>query len=252
MRILITNDDGFGAEGLAALAAALSQMHDVRVLAPDRERSGVSHAMTLCSPGRIRMVEEGRYTCSGTPSDCVILARLGAIDFDPEVVVSGINRGPNIGTDIVYSGTCGAARQAVISGIPGIAVSCASFEEPLRYEAAAAFVARHLEDLAPLCRQDVFININAPSSAESDLDWAWTFPSRRRYRDRLRCFDAPDGIRYCFLTDGSIETSEEPGSDYRALRTGLVSVSAVMVHPQAPADYPAGFSAEPAGVQRIG
>lgn len=252
MKILITNDDGFGAEGLAALTEALSEMHDVRVLAPDRERSGVSHAVTLSSPSRVRRVGEGRYTCSGTPSDCVILARLGAIDFDPELVVSGINRGPNIGTDIVYSGTCGAARQAVVSGIPGIAVSCASFEEPLQYGAAAAFVAQHLEGLAALCGENVFININAPSSSETDLEWAWTFPSRRRYRDRLRYFDAPDGLRYCFLTGGSIDTEDDSGSDFHAVQMGLVSVSAVMVHPQTPENYPAGFSAELAGTGWIG
>jgi 5'-nucleotidase len=234
------------------LAAALSRSHEVRVVAPDRERSGVSHALTLGRPGRIRKVDERSYSCSGTPSDCVILARLGAVGFDPELVVSGINRGPNIGTDIIYSGTCGAARQAVISGIPGIAVSCASFEDPLRYEAAAAFVTANLEGLAALCGDELFINVNAPSSPREDLGWAWTFPSRRQYRDRLSSFEAPDGFSYCFLTDGGIETSDEPGSDHRAVRTGLISVSAVLVHPQVPAGYPAGLPDGFAGPARVG
>jgi len=252
MRILLTNDDGVGAEGLAAMAEALSQGHDIRVVAPDRERSGVSHALTLGSPGRIRKIAEGRYSCSGTPTDCVILTLLGAIGFEPEIVVSGINRGPNIGTDIVYSGTCGAARQAVITGLPGIAVSCASFEEPLGYEAAASFVRENLEALASLCKGDVFINVNAPSSPRADLGWAWTFPSRRQYRDRLKSFEAPDGLSYCFLTNGEIDSSDEPGSDHRAVREGMISVSAVLVHPQVPAGFPSGFPTDLAAAGRAG
>lgn len=246
MRILVTNDDGIGAAGLEALAAALSRSHDVRVVAPDRERSGVSHALTLGGPGKIRKVGERSYSCSGTPADCVILTRLGAIGFEPELVVSGINRGPNIGTDIIYSGTCGAARQAVISGIPGIAVSCACREAPFRYGAAAGFVAQNLEALTALCGDEAFANVNAPSSDDEDLEWAWTFPSRRQYRDGLNSFEAPDGFSYFFLTGGRIETSDEPGSDHRAVRSGLVSVGAIAAHPQAlpgfPGVLPGGFA----------
>jgi 5'-nucleotidase len=246
MRILLTNDDGIGSPGLEALARALSASHELRVVAPDRERSGVSHALTLGGPGKIRKAGERGYSCSGTPADCVMLVLLGAIGFQPEIVVSGINRGANIGTDIVYSGTCGAARQAVISGIPGIAVSCVSREEPFLYGAAASFVAENLEALAALCGEDAFVNVNAPSSDRDDLDWAWTFPSRRQYRDGLSSFEAPDGVRYCFLTGGGIETTDEAGSDHKALRSGLVSVGAVMAHPQAgpgnPGGLPGGFA----------
>ncbi len=250
MRILLTNDDGFGAAGLEAMAGALSDAHDLRVVAPDRERSGVSHALTLGRPGRIRKIGEGRYSCSGTPTDCVMLSLLGAIGFEPEIVVSGINRGANIGTDIVYSGTCGAARQAVITGLPGIAVSCASFEEPLHYEAAARFVGENIERLAGLCKDDVFINVNAPSSSRTDLRWAWTFPSRRQYRDLLKSFEAPDGQNYCFLSNGGIDSSDEPGSDHRAVREGMISVSAVLVHPQVPAGFPGGFPTDLASAGR--
>ncbi len=250
MRILLTNDDGYGAEGLEALASALSGAHEVAVVAPDRERSGVSHALTLGGPGRIRKVGEGRYSCSGTPSDCVILTMLGAIGFEPQVVVSGINRGANIGTDIVYSGTCGAARQAVISGLPGVAVSCASAREPFLYRAAARFVSENLGALASLCKGDVFMNVNAPSSSGDGLRWAWTFPSRRQYRDRLKTFDAPDGQSYCFLTNGGIDSSDEPGSDHRAVREGMISLSAVLVHPQVPAGFPEGFPTDLAAAGR--
>ena len=137
MRILVTNDDGIDAEGLAVLVQFLSDEsyggkgREIVVLAPEAERSGVSHAMTLRRPTKVRKLNEGYYSCSGTPADCVIVAGLGVLPWMPDLVVSGINRGPNMGTDIVYSGTCGAARQAALAGVPAIAVSCAAPGLPL-------------------------------------------------------------------------------------------------------------------------
>ncbi len=235
MRILVTNDDGVHAEGIKALAAALREEHEVCVLAPDQERSGVSHAMTLRSPGKVRKLGELWYSCSGTPADCVILACLGAIPFKPEAVMAGINRGPNLGTDILYSGTCGAARQAALAGLPGIAFSCASFREPLRYGAAAAFARRYAGRLAELCGPESFVNVNAPSSDDEGLEGEWCLPSLRRYLDRLKTFDAPDGYSYCFLSDGSIETKDGAGTDHGAVAAGRVAVSSILVHPQSPA-----------------
>jgi len=240
MKILITNDDGVHAEGLKILVASLADSHEVCVLAPDQERSGVSHAMTLRNAGKIRKLGEREYSCSGTPADCVILACLGAIDFDPEVVISGINRGPNLGTDIVYSGTCGAARQAALVGLPGIAVSCASYREPLQYGAAAAFVRRNLARLVELCGEDRFVNVNAPSSNDADLVGEWATPSLRRYKDHLKSFDAPDGYCYCFLSDGRVETADGSGTDHGVVAAGRVAVSPVLVHPQVPADMTPG------------
>jgi len=235
MRILVTNDDGVHAEGLKILVATLAADHDVCVLAPDQERSGVSHAMTLRTAGKVRKLAEGEYSCSGTPADCVILACLGALPFEPEIVVSGINRGPNLGTDIIYSGTCGAARQAALAGLPGIAVSCASYRDPLLYGAAASFMRRNLDRLAELCGPDNFINVNAPSSNDPELPALWSVPSIRRYRDRLKSFDAPDGYSYCFLSDGSVETRDGAGTDHGAVAAGKVAVSSILVHPQVPA-----------------
>lgn len=232
MKILITNDDGVHAEGLKALVASLKKDHEICVLAPDQERSGVSHAMTLRNPGKIRKLGESEYSCSGTPADCVILACLGAVDFQPDVVISGINRGPNLGTDIIYSGTCGAARQAALVGLPGIAVSCASYRDPLLYGAAASFVRRHLARLVELCGPDCFMNINAPSSDDDTLPGEWTVPSVRRYKDRLKSFEAPDGYSYCFLSDGRIETMDGAGTDHGAVAAGRVAVSSVLVYPQ--------------------
>jgi 5''/3''-nucleotidase SurE len=240
MKILVTNDDGIGAEGLVALAAALAKLHEVWVFAPDSERSGVSHALTLGNPVRVRRLADKEYCCSGTPSDCVVLARLGAIGFQPDLVVSGINRGSNLGTDIVYSGTCGAAREAVLNGLPGIAVSCASREKSLRYGAAASFVARHLERLIESCPAGAFINVNAPSSDADDLPGEWSSPCSRVYGNELRSFEAPDGSRYCFLAGEDVDVLESCSSDYHAVIAGRVSVSPILVSPQVPARFESG------------
>jgi 5'-nucleotidase len=240
MRILVTNDDGFGAEGLMVLAEALSREHEVRIFAPDTERSGISHALTLGAAGKVRRVGENKYTCSGTPSDCVLLALLGAIDFKPEIVVSGINRGPNLGTDIVYSGTCAAAREAALGGIPGIAVSCASRGEGLRYGAAASFVLRNLSTLAAACSGNAFINVNAPSADDDSSGAVWSFPCKRVYANVLKSFDAPDGSSYCFLTGGESDQAQDDASDFGVVRAGKVSVSPILIHPQLPAGFVSG------------
>jgi 5'-nucleotidase len=240
MRILVTNDDGIGAEGLVALAEALSQEHEVWVFAPDKERSGVSHALTLGAPGRVKQLSERSYSCSGTPSDCVVLALLGAIGFKPELVVSGINRGPNLGTDIVYSGTCGAAREAVIAGIPGIAVSCATRDSRPRYGSAASFVSANIERLVAACTEDAFINVNAPSSDDTTLKAAWSSPCTRIYQNGLRSFEGPDGFGYFFLTGGDSGAVGAEASDYSVVASGRISVSAILVHPQVPAGFLSG------------
>jgi 5'-nucleotidase len=240
MRILVTNDDGIDAEGLVALADALAREHEVMVFAPDKERSGVSHALTLGAADKVRKVGDTAYTCSGTPSDCVVLALLGAIGFAPEVVVSGINRGPNLGTDIIYSGTCAAAREAVLGGIPGIAVSCASRERRLRYGAAAAFVLKNLESLAAACSGSTFMNINAPSADEDSKGAEWSSPCRRIYGNELRSFEGPDGFSYCFLTGADPGVRPEASIDYGVVSAGKVSVSPILVYPQVPAGFLSG------------
>jgi 5'-nucleotidase len=131
MRILLTNDDGIQSDGLYALIDALNgikdingkTLHEIWVVAPEHERSGVSHAMTLKRPTKLRRLGDFRYSCSGTPADCIIIAGLSVLHDAPNLVIYGINKGPNLGTDIVYSGTCGAARQAALEGIPSIAIS---------------------------------------------------------------------------------------------------------------------------------
>ncbi len=234
MNILLTNDDGFFAEGIQVLLNSLSVGNSVCVIAPDVERSAQSHAMTLRTPLVLRKHGELRYACSGTPVDCVLLACHGAVPFVPDVVISGINRGPNLGSDLVYSGTAAAARQAVMSGIPGIAVSLASFSAPFRYEALAALVSEQLPRLMEMRQPDTFVNINAPDApADFIYELAWTKPCRRIYKDTLKVFEGPDGFTYCFYTDGSVHSIEETDSDEHAVRLGRAAASLVCVHPLA-------------------
>ncbi len=232
MRILLTNDDGYASDGIKALAEALGGEHEVWTLAPDSERSGMSHSMSLRQPLKIRKLAEREYCCSGTPADCVILASHGALPFSPDVVVSGINRGPNLGTDLVYSGTAAAARQASMNGVPGIAVSLATYTGPFLYEAAARMIAERLDYFISLWTPDVFINVNAPvAPSDHRYEVVEAFPSRRVYKDTLKFFDGPDGYAYCFFMDGQVDTHQEAGSDEDAIGKGLAAVTRVLAYP---------------------
>jgi 5'-nucleotidase len=232
MRILLTNDDGYSSEGINALAIALGQDHEVWTIAPDSERSGMSHAMSLRHPLKIRKMAEREYTCSGTPADCVILASHGVVPFKPDIVVSGINRGPNLGTDLVYSGTAAAARQAALNGMPGIAVSLAAYSAPFRYTALARMVADRLDFFLSQWDEDVFININAPV-AEDDFIYEMVpaIPGKRIYKDTLKFFDGPDGYSYSFFMDGHVDTTEQVGTDEYFVNKGYAVYSRVMAYP---------------------
>jgi 5'-nucleotidase len=245
MRILVTNDDGVGAPGLASLAEALGSKHEAWILAPDMERSAVSHAATLGSHIKIRALGDRIYSCSGTPADCVVLALLGAIGFVPDAIVSGVNRGPNLGTDILYSGTCAAAREAALNGVPGIAVSCATRAPEIRYGMASSFVLRNLESLVEACSGEAFVNVNSPSGDGEPRGALWCDPCRRSYGNQLVSFDGPDGFSYCFITGPGAEDCASAGgegavNDAQAVAAGMVAVSRILVHPQAPAPFAAG------------
>lgn len=260
MRILLTNDDGIDCDGLRELEAALRfRSYDVYTIAPDGNRSGVSHSITLRGPIRLVKRSERSWACSGTPADCAILASLGALPFIPDLVVSGINVGPNIGTDLIYSGTAAAARQAALHGIRAIAFSLAAHEGPWAWKTAAGFAAGCIEELLPLCVEDVFLNVNIPNLEEGPLGLECTFPSRRVYNDKLAVYKAPDGNEYCFIDGGGIDTEIEAGSDQDAVLRGYASASPVFIHPVVRRDSfatvpdHAAASARPqAGSQRAG
>lgn len=166
MVILLTNDDGYQAEGLTTLESVLSKAgHEIWVCAPSEQRSAQSHAMTL--RGKIRFVRYGErhYHCSGTPADCILYGFTGGtISVKPDLVISGINHGYNASTDIIYSGTIGAAREAILRGVNAIAISARidHLTGQYHFEAAAQFLADHLQEFLPLCSSEVLLNINVP------------------------------------------------------------------------------------------
>jgi len=232
MRILLANDDGVGSGGISVLADTLRRSHEVWIVAPETEKSGSSHAVTLHDAIRVRRIGERTFSCRGTPADCVLVALLGLVPVGIDLVVSGINHGPNLGTDIVYSGTAAAARQAAFMGRPAVALSVDSYEPPFHFEGPARFVLRNLETLRSLWSPDHFVNVNFPNTAaDADPECRITFPSRRIYRDQLVSFPAPNSDLFCFLGGLAPDTHPEEGSDCDAVAKGLISVSPILLHP---------------------
>ena len=213
MKILLTNDDGVHAEGLLELTKYLEKNHDVWVVAPNKNRSGVSHGITMTEPLRFCELDKQRFSCSGVPVDCTFNGIKGILDEKPDIVISGINKGPNLGTDIIFSGTAAAARQSSFYNIPGIAVSLASFDGSWNYSSLADFVSKNLDSLVTLCEQDIFVNIKAVK------------------KDGLRTLNAPDGNLYSFFLGGDVESFGDDDSDEKAVSEGYISISRVLSQP---------------------
>lgn len=232
MRLLLTNDDGLSSAALLALRKRLDGEHDVLVVAPDDERSGSSHAITVRRPIRVRRFDDRTFSCGGTPADCVNLVGLGLVGLKVDMVVSGPNLGPNLGTDIVYSGTAAASRQAALMGMPAVAASMYS-PDPADFPFAADFIARNLElfreVLSP--EPDHFLNINFPGGVRPGAQISVTHPSLRIYSDRLERFTLSDSESYCFITGELPHAASEDGSDWDAVRAGRISLSPILVHP---------------------
>ncbi len=230
MRVLLTNDDGIESAGLLALQETLAE-HEIWIIAPDGERSAQSHSITVHDPIRCRQLGPRIFASSGTPADCVIVGMLGIMEEKPDVVVSGINIGPNLGTDIIFSGTVAAARQAAFMGVPGIAVSINSYRPPFHLEPLSRFVARTIDQLVTLWNPRHLININGPNIDSDRLPVRITYPSWRMYHDQLEEFQSPRGDRYYFLNGHPVETPMEEGSDWTAVAEGAVSVSPIYLNP---------------------
>jgi 5'-nucleotidase len=170
MRILLSNDDGYFAPGLAALADALRALADITVVAPERDRSGASNSLTLDRPLLLRQAPSGYYYVNGTPTDCVHLAVTGMLDHLPDMVISGINHGANMGDDTIYSGTVAAATEGYLLGIPSIAVSLASHNAQ-HFDTAARVVAdlvQRIQTQPPA--EPMLLNVNVPDCAWDELD----------------------------------------------------------------------------------
>lgn len=229
MRILLTNDDGIKSPGLASLRESFKE-HEVWVAAPETEQSGKSHSLTIMEPVKFTQLEDRVFAVKGSPADCVLYSYLGAIPVKPDVVISGINIGANLGTDLIFSGTAAAARQAALMGLPGIAVSINTFTEPFYFSDTAGFIDANLELMLSLWHPDHFINVNTPNTEHFPSEVRITEPSRRVYKDKVLKFEGPRGDNYFFLEGSGVSFSGE-NSDSQAIHEGVVSVSPVFLHP---------------------
>jgi len=224
--ILITNDDGVGAEGLKVLEEALSEMADVFVVAPDREQSASSHAITLDAPLRVTEYGDNRFGVSGTPTDCVILAVHGLLGRKPDLIVSGINHGPNMGEDVTYSGTVAAAIEGNILGISSLAVSIASWN-PENFESAgkaAAYLASRALSLG--VGSKTLWNVNVPDlPPEKIKGYKITRLGSRIYNDVIIKKKDPRGKDYFWIGGGEPGWNKEENTDFAAVSLGYISVT---------------------------
>ncbi|MCL2070432.1 MAG: 5'/3'-nucleotidase SurE [Treponema sp.] len=233
MNILLTNDDGINSEGLQKLARVLRLRgkHRVIVLAPETNRSGVSHALSIFTqPVKVSAIDEDTFICSGTPADCVVVALQGAIQVKPDIVISGINCGANSGTDIVYSGTAAAARQASLQGVPALAISLTG-SGPYNWDMAASWSVDHLDELLTHWKEHCFVNVNIPGSVSGPEGIAVTWPAIKSYSDKLSFKKTFDGSTWCFLDAGKDVPMPEAGSDCDVLSRNFASISSVYNFP---------------------
>lgn len=233
MRILVSNDDGVDAPGIRILAEALRGAgHEVQVVAPDRDRSGASNSLTLDLPIRIKRIDECTCSVFGTPTDCVHLALTGMLEFEPDIVVSGINNSANLGDDVIYSGTVSAAMEGRFLGLPAVAVSLVTRNHQAHHyataaRAAIAIVARLKADPLPA---DTILNVNVPDLAWEEVRGFEVTRLGNRHRSEP-CLAQPDprGGRVYWIGPAGPEQDAGPGTDFHAVATGFISITPIHV-----------------------
>lgn len=229
MKILLTNDDGYNSEGIQSLYSVLSAEHETYLIAPDRERSACSNILTMREEVHVRRHDTSIYSVFGYPADCVSLALHSGLIPDIDLVISGINHGPNLGDDVHFSGTVGAARTAYIFGKPGIAVSVDTFHKPsIYFNETAQFMLDYIKSGEYLEMQ--FININYPDLPQEKIKGSmYTFLSKRIYIDRYIQKQNLSNNEYSLLLDGKIETRYTENSDDDALKKGYISITPMTI-----------------------
>lgn len=227
MHIMVTNDDGIHAAGILALAAALGELGEVTVVAPDRERSAAGHSLTLHSPLRVFELRAGFYAVDGTPTDCVNMGIHALLPFRPDLVVSGINHGPNLGDDITYSGTVAAAMEATLMGIPAMAVSLATHEPSSHFPAAAAVAVRVARQvMANGLPADTFLNVNIPDcSPEAMNPPLVTRQGTRSFVGKIVDKTDPRGRKYYWIGSEEPDFNDYEGTDFYAINRKHVSIT---------------------------
>jgi 5'-nucleotidase len=236
MLILISNDDGYLASGIKALASGLKKLGRVVIVAPQWEQSGTSHSLTLYRPLRTKKISPDVYAVSGTPTDAVMIAVYCILKQKPDILISGINHGPNMGDDITYSGTVAAAMEGTLLDIPSIAVSLAvsNHPEPLerkRFAKAASFTSRLVKAvLKNGIPKSTLLNVNVPDSAEANAyRFMITKLGKREYRDVITEKIDPRGEPYFWIGGHYIITDKGPETDYGAIQSNLISVTPLHV-----------------------
>jgi 5'-nucleotidase len=231
MKILVSNDDGYLATGIQVLTDALTEVADVVVVAPDRNRSAASNSLTVHSPLRVTEYAPGRYRVDGTPSDCVHLALTGFLEEEPDLVVSGINHGANLGDDVIYSGTVAAATEGRFLGLPSIAVSLVGEGRLTHFDTAARVVTMliHRLEAAPLAR-DSIINVNVPDIPYGELTGirATRLGYRHKSESVIREQD-PYGRPIYWVGPAGRGQDAGPGTDFHAIAENAAAVTPLSV-----------------------
>jgi len=230
MRILLSNDDGYFAPGLAQLATSLADLGEIMVVAPELNRSGASNSLTLDRPMHLRRASNGYMYVSGTPSDCVHLAVTGVLDHQPDMVVSGINLGANMGDDTIYSGTVAAATEGYLLGVPSISISLGSFEG--RHFATAGRVARELVQRfsdTPFA-EPILLNVNVPDVPYEELRGIQVTRLGRRHKAEPAVKSvSPRGETLYWIGAAGPAADAGEGTDFHAVEHGWVSVTPLQI-----------------------
>ncbi len=234
MHILVTNDDGYLAPGIQLLARYLAEIAEITVVAPDRNKSGASNSLTLLRPLRVGKAENGHFHVDGTPTDCVHLALTGLLERVPDMVVSGINSGPNLGDDVLYSGTVAAAMEGRNLGLPAMAVSLASFK-PNHFESAAKAVIHLLDRLPSLGLSVVdhaatILNVNVPDLPYENIKGfqATRLGKRHKAESVIRSHD-PRGAEIFWVGPVGEEADAGEGTDFYAIQNSYISVTPIHI-----------------------
>jgi 5'-nucleotidase len=230
MRILLSNDDGYFAPGIEVLARTLADLADITVVAPERDRSGASNSLTLDRPLRLRRAANGFYFVNGTPTDCVHLAVTGMLDHLPDMVISGINLGANMGEDTIYSGTVAAATEGYLLGIPSVAVSLNSYKAA-HFETAAAVTRRIVEHcLSRPLDETVLLNVNVPDVPLNELKSLQVTRLGKRHKAEgvVRQVSPRGETVYWIGAAGPAQDAGE-GTDFHAVEQGHASVTPLQI-----------------------
>ncbi len=226
MRILVSNDDGYFTPGITLLAEALRGLGEVTVVAPERDRSGASNSLTLDRPLIVRRAPNGYYSVNGTPTDCVHLAVTGLLDFTPDVIVSGVNLGANMGDDTIYSGTVAAAVEGYLLGIPSLALSLTS-KAGEHFDSAIGVAIEMVQRLASApFGEPVLLNVNVPDVAPDRLrGFEVTRLGKRHKAEPVIRLDTPRGESAYWIGPAGAAADAGPGTDFHAVEACRVSVT---------------------------